>query len=573
MTMKLQSRARLFAIVAVSLTACRAPSSDESNTLAEPIESAASSDAGAPARIAGRFYEGYGGYARTITTTNSEAQRYFDQGIQLLYGFNHDEAIRSFRSAAQLDPECAMAWWGIAYANGLDINNAVVSEEEARIAFEAAQEAQRHLEGLSPEEAALVRAVAERYSWPNPEDRRELDEAYSLAMEEAWLTFPDDADIGAFYAESLMNLQPWDLWEHDGTPKGKTLEIVEVLERVMELHPDHPGANHFYIHTVEASGDADRAVAAADRLVALVPGAGHLVHMPSHIYTRVGRYADAADANVRAIEADKAYFEVAPAPDFYSLYFIHNVHFLAYAAMMEGRYDVAMEAARELETEVPGDFLTNYVQFADGLMTTALHVMIRFGKWEEILDEPEPAEFRKLSRAMRNYARGVAFSALGRTDEARAELAAFEETAVQVPSDWKVGNNSSADVLALARQMILGELLYREGKLDEGFAALYEGVRLEDDLVYDEPPGWMQPIRHALGALLMSADRYAEAETVYRRDLGKNRANGWSLLGLEQALAAQGDARGASVVRKSREAAWVRADVAPTSSCYCEPGE
>lgn len=519
----------------------------------------------------GRLYDGFEGYERPVTTSSPSAQAQFDQGIQLLYGYNHDEAIRSFTEAARRDPDCTMAWWGIAYANGLHINNTEMSEHQSRAAYDAAQEALRHLDTAAPVEAALARAVAERYAWPVPEDRTHLDQAYADAMERVWTEFPNDADVGTLFAESLMTLQPWDLWTHDGEPKGRALEIVAVLERVLELDPHHPGANHFYIHTVEASNDPDRAVAAADRLVDLVPGSGHLVHMPSHIYTRVGRYADAADANERAIAADRAYFAKAPAPDFYSIYYVHNVHFLAYAAMMEGRYEKAMEAARRLEREVPPDFLRNYVQFADGLMATPLHVMVRFGKWEEILEEPQAPEFRLLSRAQRHYARTVALAALGRPEEARREMARFETVAVTVPEDWVVGNNASADVLDLARCMMKGEILFREGRHDEAFAELAEGARLEDALVYDEPPGWMQPVRHAWGALLMAANRPAEAERVYREDLVKNRDNGWSLLGLEQALRAQGKTGEVPRLTSAREAAWSRADVRPTSSCYCEP--
>jgi tetratricopeptide (TPR) repeat protein len=294
--------------------------------------------------------------------------------------------------------------------------------------------------------------------------------------------------------------------------------------------------------------------------------------MPSHVYTRVGRYGDAAEANERAIAADRAYFERAPRPDFYSLYYVHNVHFLAYAAMMEGRSATALAAARRLEREVPPEFLEQYTFLADGLMATPLHVLIRFGKWDEILAEPEPPAFRLLSRAERHYARGVALSALDRTAEARAELARFETVAARVPEDWKVGNNASAEVLELSRKMLQGELWFREGRHDEAFAVLREAVALEDALVYDEPPGWMQPVRHALGALLMSVGRAAEAEAVYRDDLVHNPENGWALLGLEQALLAQGETGAARAFTARREAAWSRADVAPKSSCYCEPG-
>jgi tetratricopeptide (TPR) repeat protein len=520
-----------------------------------------------------RRYEGFGAYHREITTTSQEAQEWFDQGMQLLYGFNHDEAIRSFQAATEADPTCAMAWWGIAYANGLDINNQEITHDEALAAWEAAQKAQSRFSNGTPEEWALCQAIGRRYEWPNPEDRRHLDQAYAKAMQDAWGIYRTDPDIGALYAESLMNLQPWDLWTKDGEPKGRTPEIVAVLERVLQLDPDHPGANHFYIHTVEASNDPERALPAADRLVDLVPGAGHLVHMPSHVYARVGRYADAADANERAIAADLAYFALAPPADFYNIYFIHNAHFLAYAAMMEGRYEKAMEAARRIETEVPEEFLRERTEYADGLMSTTLHVLIRFGEWEQILAEPEPAEYRLMSRSMWHYARGVAYSATDRTEEARAEYEAFKEVGLQVPVVWTVGNNTTAQVLTLAHDMLLGELLYREGDVEGGLASLRKGIELEDDLVYDEPPGWMQPIRHPLGALLMAEGRYADAEEVYREDLVRNPGNGWSLLGLEQALVAQGREDEADPVRAARAVAWRRSDVAPSSSCYCEPGD
>lgn len=518
------------------------------------------------------LYDGFGTYHRAVTTSSVEAQRWFDQGMQLLYGFNHDEAIRSFEATTLADPESPMGYWGMAYARGLHINNPQMTEEQSRLAYEAAREAAARVENGSPVEQALVRAVNERYALPIPEDRSPLDQAYAAAMEDAWRAFPDDPDVGALFAESLMNLQPWDLWEKDGRPKGRTEEIVGVLEAVLARHPDHPGANHFYIHTVEASNTPERAVAAAERLSDLVPGAGHLVHMPAHIFARVGRWADAADANERAVAADRAYFAKAPEPEFYSLYFIHNLHFLAYAAMMEGRYETAMRAARELERDVPESFMRGFPHVADGFMPVTWHVMIRFGKWDEILTTPAAPEFRRISRAMRHYARGVAFSALGRTTEARAEFVRFESEAALVPEDWSIGNNSAAEVLAVARHMLKGELAYRDGQHDEAFATLREGVRLEEALRYDEPPGWMQPVRHALGALLMGAGRADEAEVVYREDLAKNAQNGWSILGLSNALRAQGKTRDAVALETRLTQVWTRADVRPKSSCYCEPG-
>lgn len=520
-----------------------------------------------------RLYDNFGTYHRAISTSSPEAQMWFDQGIQLLYGFNHDEAIRSFRAAAEADSNCAMAWWGIAYAAGLHINNPAMSEKQSTIAWEATQEALARIEHASAVEQALIRAVAERYTWPIPEDRAPLDQAYAAAMERAWKAYPNDPDVGALYAESLMNLQPWDLWTKDGQPKGRTLEIVATLERVMEIKPNHPGANHFYIHAVEASPTPERAVVAAERLGSLVPGSGHLVHMPSHIYIRVGRFEEAVLSNQRAVAADRAYFAVAPEPDFYSLYYVHNIHMLAYAAMMNGQSKVAIQAARELERDIPQGFLREWAFIADGFMPVVYHVLIRFGKWEEVLAEPAPPDWRYLSVASWRYARGVSFSALGKVEEAKQELASFEMAAAAIPDHWMVGNSKASDVMNVARQMLIGELAYREGRLDEAFAALRKGVEFEDQLAYDEPPDWMQPVRHALGALLMGAGRYAEAEQVYRDDLAKNNENGWALLGLSNALRAQGRTDEANLCLAKRDVLWANADVSPTSSCYCEPGQ
>lgn len=518
-----------------------------------------------------RLYDGFGNYTRSVTTSSPDAQRWFNQGIQLLYGFNHDEAIRSFHRAAEIDPDCAMAWWGVAYAHGLHINNPVMSERQSELAYEASREAMARLEHASPPERALIRAVAVRYEMPVPEDRGRLDRAYADAMERAWKAHPRDADIGALYAESLMNLQPWDLWTRDGEPKGRAAEIVEVLERVMQLDENHPGANHFYIHAVEASPAPERAVAAAERLGALVPGSGHLVHMPAHIYARVGRWADASDANERAIAADRAYFAVAPEPEFYSMYFVHNIHFLAWSAMMEGRYETALKAARELNDEIPEGFLREWTFVADGFTPVAYHVRIRFGKWDDILGMPEPEAYRKVSVASHHYARGIALAALGRTDEADSELGAFDRAVAKIPDDWKVGQNNALRVMEVARYMLRGEIAYRKDRHDEAFRLLRRAALLEDELVYDEPPGWMQPVRHALGALLMAEGRYPQAERVYRDDLARFPENGWSLLGLEQSLRAQGKASEASEASARLESAWTRADVRPVASCYCHP--
>ncbi|MCB9837848.1 MAG: hypothetical protein H6813_00775 [Phycisphaeraceae bacterium] len=552
-------------------------------TLAVPILSAflfATGCATAPAPLAPQtpgatgasLYGGFGDYSRRVTTTSRAAQRWFDQGMQLLYGFNHDEAVRAFLEAAANDPGCAMAYWGIAYANGMNINDPDMTEQRSRDAYSAMTRAMELIDTVTPAERALIESVHARYAWPPPRDRRRLDEAYAESLGSAWARFPNDPDIGALYAESLMDLQPWDYWTSDGEPKGRIEEVVDTLERVIAMRPDHAGANHFYIHAVEASQDPDCAVPAAERLAHLVPASGHLVHMPSHVFIRVGRYDDAALANEAAIDADRAYFEAANKEQgFYQLYYAHNLHFLAFASMMEGRYETAIRAANELESQIPEEFIRQMPELVEGIMSTSLHVMIRFGRWEEILEVPEPAEFRLLSRAVRLYARGIALSALGRTGEARIEMAAFEEAIARVPVDWWVFNNHVHDVLPIARAMLEGELAYREGRTSEAFEILRRGVAAEDALVYDEPPGWMLPVRHALGALLMGDNRYGEAERVYREDLRRNRENGWALLGLQNALKAQGRTAEADALNMRIAAAWPRKDVSPTSSCYCQP--
>lgn len=525
-----------------------------------------------PAPLDARLYEGFGNYERPMTTESAEAQAWFDQGMQLLYGFNHDEAIRSFKSAAKADPSAAMPWWGVAYANGININDPAMTEVRSEAAREAADMALARMGKASPVEQALIRAVSARYEWPAPEDRKPLDEAYAAEMQKVYERFPEDPDVGALYAESLMNLQPWDLWTKEGEPKGRAEEVVAVLEGVMARYPEHPGANHFYIHAVEASNSPERAVAAADRLTGLVPGSGHLVHMPSHIYIRVGRYQDAAVSNEAAIAADRAYFEIAPPPGFYSMYYGHNLHFLAYASMMSGNSAKAMEAARALEAEMPEGALRDFAMVIDGIMPATLHAMVRFGMWDEVLAEPEYAEFRLVSNAVRRYARAIAYAAKGMPAEARSEMALFEEAVGQIPEDWKIMNNLVSDVVPIARLMMEGEILWREGDREGAYAKLREAVALEDQLVYDEPPAWMTPVRHSLGALLVAGGQFEEAEAVYRRDLEKNPGNGWALTGLQQALFGQGEATEAMAMNAQIESAFAGADVKPGSSCYCEPG-
>ncbi len=525
-----------------------------------------------PGATGSRLYSGLDRYHVPITTDSLACQQWFDQGVQWMFGFNHDEAARSFEEAAARDPDAPMPWWGIAICQGMNINDHVVTPERWRKGNDAVRQAKLRLDNASELERALIEAADARFTWPDPKSQRKYDESYADAMEGVYERFGANPLVGVLYAESLMNLQPWDYWTLEGEPKGRITEVVSVLEDLLEREPDHPGAAHLYIHAVEASHDPDRALPYARRLQTRVPGSGHLVHMPSHIYIRTGMYSDAADANIGAVAADEAYLDTDPPAAFYWIYYAHNLHFLAYASMMECRYEVAIEAARKLDAALPIEMQKEVAPLIEGILATHYHVMVRFGKWEEILEEPLPAEHRLMTRAVHHYARGIAFSALGRTDEARQAHADFEAAVAEVPQDWMMFNNPVHTVLPIARAMLDAELAFREGRLEDAWAAFELGVAAEDALIYDEPPGWMLPVRHAYGALLMSAGEYERAEAVYRTDLEKNRDNGWSLLGLQLALEAQNRGEEAAEFAPRVNRAWSRADTTATSSCMCEPG-
>jgi len=506
-----------------------------------------------------------------ITTDSEEAQAWFDRGVLLLYGFNHGEAIRSFEEAARLDPQAAMPWWGIAYANGMHINFPEVTEEQWRDGHHAATRALELLDDESAVEQELVRAIQTRTAWPAPEEQLPYDQAFAKAMQQVHERFPDHPEVGVLYVESLMNLQPWDYWTEDLEPKERTSDFVTVLEAVLKADPTHPQACHLYIHAMEAGPNPQKAEAAGDALLDRVPGAGHLQHMPSHIYARLGRYADAVTSNQKALVADDEFFALGNEPGAYYLYHAHNVHFLAYAAMMEGRYDIAIDAARRLETSVPDEALDAFAFVIEGIMPTTQHTLIRFGKWDQVLAEPAPPSKRPLKLAIHYYARGVAFAAIGRTDEARAELDRFDDQVKRVPEDWWIFSNKAHDVLPIARDMLVGELAYREGRLDDAWEALGRAIKAEDRLLYDEPPGWMIPVRHAKGALLMEVGQYEWAERLYREDLIDHPRNGWSLLGLKLSLKAQGREEEARIYERQLDRAWQRVENRPTSSCFCAP--
>ncbi len=513
-----------------------------------------------------------GSHTYRITTSSPEAQRAFDRGLILAYGFAHAAAEREFREAARLDPGCAMAWWGGALVNGPHINFPSVPPDHARVAWDALSRARRLASGAGGTERALIEALANRYAEVEPEDRAPLDRAYADAMREVWRAHPGDADVATLFAEAMMDLRPWDLWTADGRPQPGTEEILSTLRRALEIDPSHPGANHLYVHAVEASPHPEWGIDAADRLRALVPGAGHLVHMPSHIYARVGRWDDAVTANLRAIEVDAAYRKAHPEPGFYAMYMAHDQHFLAYAATMEGRSERALAAARAMVAGVPASFLRDYAPIADGYMAIVPEVLVRFGRWEEVLAEPEPAPSLPLARALRRFTRAVALTGLGRMEEAETERGAFGKAAAAVPKDGTFGNNRAADVLAVASSVLDGEMAAKRGRLDDAVRILERGARLEDGLRYDEPPDWMQPVRHTLGAVLLRAGRYAEAERAYREDLERHPGNGWSLYGLGRALRLQRKDTEAATFEARFERIWAGADVRLGSSCYCQPG-
>jgi len=518
------------------------------------------------------LFDGLGSRSRRVTTDSAQAQGYVDQGLKFLYAFNHDEAIRSFRQAATLDAGCAMAWWGIAYACGPHINNPAVDELHAREGAEALAKAREHRNGATPVERSLIEALSKRYADPPPEDRKPLDQAYADAMGAVWRSNPGDTDVGALYAEALMDLRPWDLWTHDGHPQPGTDEILAVLAAVLAKEPAHPLALHLSIHAQEASPHPERADAAADRLRNLQPGLAHLVHMPSHIDVRRGRWKEAEQTNEKAIAADEAYRKLRPNQGFYRLYMLHNRHMLAFAATMRGESARAIRAIDQMIAAVPPEWARQNAERADGVLAMPLELRMRFGRWDDVLAAAEPDEIFPTARAFRHAVRGAALVAKGKVDAARNELAAFVEAKRRVSDSSLIVINKAVDVLGVAEQLLTGEILYREAKPDEAFAALREAVRREDALRYSEPPDWIIPVRHALGAALMQSGRHAQAEQVYRDDLKRHPENGWSLFGLARSLELQGKTDEANRVRGRFEKAWADADVKLSASCFCQPG-
>lgn len=521
---------------------------------------AASRPPATPAAAPVPLFDDLGGYHRAISTSVPEAQAYFDQGLRLVYAFNHYEGLDAFKEATRRDPSCAICHWGIALSLGSNYNSPTDVERENQ-AFQAIQQALSLAAGASGEERALIESTAKRHADPTPADRKPLDEAYAAALGEAAARFPDDPDIGTLYADAMMNLRPWELWQQDGTPQPGTAELIATLERVLAKQPHHPGANHLYIHAVEASPEPGRAEAAADRLRGALPGAGHMVHMPSHIYIRVGRYADAEQVNIDAANADREYFTRRQPSDIYRyMYYPHNIDFSWQMASMEGRFADALAAAKKLEAEVPGEMI-HHMSDAEMAPASPLYVLARFGRWDELLAQPMPPEGWLFMRGLWHYGRGLAFNGKGQPGDAERELQALHQAIEAVPAERTYGGFFKArEILAMAESVLAGELAARAGRFDEAVERLSAAVATQDTHWFTEPPPWYYPIRQSLGAVLLQAGRPADAEAVYREDLKRNPKNGWTLFGLAQALEQQGKAADAAAAKAEFQTAWKTAD-------------
>jgi len=513
--------------------------------------------------------EGLGGYERPVTTNAESSQLFFNQGLNLTYGFNHSEALRSFKEAARLDPNNAMAYWGWALTLGPNLNLPMQADVVEQ-AYQAIQRAVALKDNVSQKEQDFIDALAARYANDPMAPRQPLDQAYAEAMRGLAEKYPDDLDALTLYAASLMNLSPWNYWTRDGKPRPNTPIILSSLQTVLDANPDHPGALHYHIHAVEAARPED-GVSSADQLNGLVPGIGHMVHMPSHIYMRVGRYADSYDVNARAAEADEGYITQCRAQGLYPLnYYPHNVHFLSWSAIMLGRSEDALVSARKLAAGVPENMEGNTWALYETFVSMPLFVMTRFGKWDTILNEPQPRKDSVFLTGIWHYARGLALTHTGADIPAiRAELSALDDLATRAAQNpGQIGLGENAKLLKIASHVLHGELAASMGAYGTAISHLDRAVRFEDSLIYNEPPDWYYPVRHTLGATLIAADRAVEAEVVYWDDLKKNPDNGFSLFGLMQSLEAQGRSEEAQEIKAKFDNAWASADHALQSSKF-----
>ena len=527
-------------------------------------QSDAANQLGPGGEIAPRL-QNLGAHTFPVSTTSADAQRFMNQGLNLAYAFNHAEARRAFREAARLDPNLAMAYWGQALVLGPNINALMESSEEPH-ALEAVRKAASLASNATPREQALIEALSKRYTG-DPQHRQVNDKAYADAMRDVQKRFPDDSDIAMLYVESMMDLRPWGYWTRDGLPHEGTAEIVALTEDVMRRNPKHPGALHMYIHLMEAH-HAERAEAAADALLPLLPAAGHMVHMPGHIYQRVGRYNDAIRSNELAVAADEDYITQCRAQGLYPMgYYPHNIHFLWFAATYDGQGAKAIEAARKVAAKID-DKTLEALPMTAGFRVVPYLALTRFGKWDEMLKEPQPPPNAYL-RGMWHYNRGLALLAKNQIGAAEQELAKLNGLMKDKALDGPLFSpNISRNILAIGPEVLGGEIAAARGHYDKAIAHLERAVRLEDALVYTEPSEWHYPPRHALGAILLEAGRPAEAETVYWEDLRRNRENGWALFGLLQALKAQKKTNDAALVEARLKKAWERADVTLTASRF-----
>ncbi|MBD9591027.1 hypothetical protein IB254_28480 [Pseudomonas sp. PDM03] len=543
-------------------------------------------------------YYDLGIYSRPVTTHSPQAQLWFDRGLLWCYGYNHDESIRCFRKAIEHDHDCAMAYWGIAYASGPNYNKRwdAFIEQELKDAVAQARLATRtalaHCDSAKPVEQALIRALEQRYQADAADSVEQLftwNDAYAASMRDVYKAFPDDPDVAALFAEALIDRTPWLLWDlttGEPAPGADTLEALAVLEQALGGTP-HPGVLHMYVHTLEMSPHPERALRAADILRDLVPDAGHLRHMPSHIDVLCGDYRGAMNTNSQAILADRKFLEREGPLNFYTLYRCHNYHFTLYSAMFLGQYQPALDAAEELMSTIKEELLRveqpPMADWLESFVSMKVHVQIRFGKWQDILATPLPndQELYCVTTAMLHYARGVAHAASGHIAGAEAEQRLFINALTRVPPTRYLFNNKCTDILAVAGAMLHGEIEYRKGNYDSAFAHLREAQSLDDNLPYDEPWGWMQPVRHALGALLLEQGRVEEALQAYRADLGLDdtlsRAswhldNVWSLHGYVECLKRLGRDAEAAAARTRLDLAMARADVEITASCFCRVG-
>lgn len=517
------------------------------------------------ARAEVTLFDNLGTLHHEITTTSELAQQYFDQGLRLVYAFNHEEAIAAFTEASRLDPEAPMPYWGVALSLGPNINAGMDTKAESR-AVDAIHKAIARLSQATPRERAYIEAMATRYSGKKSPSRKSRDDAYAKAMRRLASESPDDVDAAVLFAESMMVLRPWDYWRADGRPQPGTEEIVATLEAAMQRDPNHPGACHYYIHAVEASPDPQRGLACAQRLPSLMPGAGHLVHMPAHIFMRVGRYREASERNANAATVDHEYLRHHPLEGNYaSGYYAHNLHFLNASLVMEGRSAEAVQVAHDLLGKISVDEIVKEPSL-EWYAPTLLLTMARFGQWGELIRQPPPPRELRFTTGLWHYVRGLAFAATTRFGSAEGELSNLRKSLKAFTKAKTTEGKLSRTLLKVAERVLVGELAARRGEYEAGIQALREALQLESSLPYSEPPFWFQPVRHNLGAVLLLAGRPGEAEAVYRDDLRVNPENGWALHGLVHSLQAQ--RKDAAQEEARLRASWAQADVALTGSRF-----